>query len=91
MPFKDKKTVEQILNITQLIRKYEMEISVIRFEGGEVFLDYKQITVALGDPADVDEKMAELPNMLKEAEGLEGTLHMEKFTLSSGVATFRPD
>ena len=90
LPFKDKKTVEQILNITQLIRKYEMAISTIRFEGDEVFLEYKDITIALGDPADVDEKMAELPNMLKEADDLKGTLHMEKFTLSSGIATFRP-
>ena len=68
-----------------------MEISTIRFEGGEVFLNYNKITIALGDPADVDEKMAELPNMLKEAKGLKGTLHMEKFTLSSGIATFQPD
>ena len=48
------------------------------------------ILIALGDPSDVDDKMAELPNMLKEAKGLKGTLHMENFKVSSGIATFVP-
>lgn len=90
LPFEDKKTVKQILNLTQLIRKYELAIDSIKFEGENVFLYYRKIEIALGNPADVDEKMAELPNMLARAEGLKGTLHMENFTVRSGVATFDP-
>ena len=90
LPFKDKETVKQILNLTQLIRKYKLVIDSIKFEGDSVYLYYQNIEIALGDPGDVDEKMAELPNMLEKADGLAGTLHMENFTVSSGVATFDP-
>jgi cell division protein FtsQ len=90
LPFEDKKTVGYILNITQLIRKYELDISTVKFENSQVFLYYKKIVVALGSPANVDEKIAELPNMLKEAKGLKGTLHMENFTVNSGIAAFDP-
>lgn len=90
LPFKDKKTVNQILNITQLIRKYDLVIKSVKFANGEVFLYHKKIEIALGNPSTVDEKMAELPNMLKEASGLKGTLHMENFSVNSGNATFTP-
>ena len=90
LPFEDKKMVGYILNITQLIRKYELDIDTVKFENSQVFLYYKKIVIALGSPANVDEKIAELPNMLKEAKGLKGTLHMENFTVGSGIATFDP-
>ena len=90
LPFENKKTVSQILNITQLIRKYDLTIKSVKFEKNQVYLRYKKISIALGDPDSVDEKMAELHNMLKEADGLKGTLHMENFTVNSGIATFTP-
>ncbi|MCR4715797.1 MAG: cell division protein FtsQ/DivIB [Lachnospiraceae bacterium] len=90
LPFEDKKTVGYILNIAQLIKKYELEIDTIKFDNGEVFLLYKKIVVALGSPSNVDEKLAELPNLLKKAKGMKGTLHMENFTVSSGIAAFDP-
>lgn len=90
LPFEDKKTVKQILNITQLIRKYELEISTVKFDTNGVSLYWKDIEIILGDPSDIDEKMAELPNMLEKAEGLKGTLHMEKFSVNSGIASFTP-
>ena len=90
LPFKDKKTVKQILNITQLIRKYELEVSKVKFDTNGVSLYWKDIEIILGDPSEIDEKMAELPNMLEKAEGMKGTLHMEKFTVNSGIASFTP-
>jgi cell division protein FtsQ len=86
LPFEDTETVKQILNLTQLIRKYKLSIDTIKFENDAVYLYYDKIEIALGDPSDVDEKMAELPNILEQAKGHEGTLHMEKFTVSSGSA-----
>lgn len=90
LPFKDKDMVNEILNITQLIRKYKLTVDTVKFEKKEVYLYCKDITVALGNQKDIDEKMAELPNMLKKAKGLKGVLHMENFTVSSGIATFDP-
>lgn len=91
LPFKDKKTVRQILNITQLIRKYKLSIDSVRFADDQVYLVSGDIEVALGSPSDVDEKMAELPNMLEAARKrkLKGILHMEKFDVSNGTATFQ--
>ena len=68
----------------------EITDNTVKFANGEVFLYHKKIEIALGNPSTVDEKMAELPNMLKEASGLKGTLHMENFSVNSGNATFTP-
>ena len=57
---------------------------------------YAELIESLGtslpreDWSKLDEKRKELPNMLKEADGLKGTLHMENFTVNSGIATFTP-
>ncbi len=90
LPFEDKKMAGYILNITQLIKKYELAIDTVKFENDEVNLIYKKIVIALGSPANVDEKLAELPNILEKAKGMKGTLHMESFTVGSGIATFDP-
>ncbi len=91
LPFEDKETIKQILNITQLIRKYELSIDTVKFDAEQVFLYTGKIEIILGSPDGVDEKMAELPNMLSQAKNLKGVLHLENFTVSSGIATFEPE
>ncbi len=83
---------ETILNLTQLIDKFGLEVKTIRFNSNyEVTVDCGEITALLGKRAAYDEVLSELRSILQGSEGelnslldkSEGTkyeLDMTKFT-----------
>ena len=70
-----------ILNLTQLIRKYELDIETIQFSPDmEVTLYCGKIQVLLGKRNTYDEQIAELKNLLPKAPNKKLTLDMRNYT-----------
>jgi cell division protein FtsQ len=69
-----------IIGLTQLINKYELNVDTVTFSSNyEVTLDIGSITVLLGKKSTYDEALAELKNILKEADGMGITLDMRNY------------
>ena len=78
----DEDIFELILNVTQQISKYELQIDEINFDKNyNLTLNSGEITILLGKQETYDEQLAKLKSMLEEAkkEKLSGVLHMEKY------------
>ncbi len=69
-----------ILNITQLIQKFELKIETIQFNSDhEITLYCGDAKILLGKRDTYDEQIAELKNLLPSAEGKKITLDMMNF------------
>ena len=69
-----------IINLMQLIHKYELAVDSISFNHNyEVTFQCGEVTVLLGKKSSYDEPLAELRNILKEAEGMKITLNMKDY------------
>ncbi|MBE5967401.1 MAG: cell division protein FtsQ [Lachnospiraceae bacterium] len=80
-----------ILNLTQIIDKYEMDIDTISFNSKyEVTVDCGDIRVQLGKRSTYDEILAELKNILAEVKGKQLTLDMRKFEKDTDSIIAKP-
>lgn len=78
---KDPKIFDTILDITQLLTKYDLCPDEIRFgSAGELYLQMKDVKVALGTGDHLDEKVARLKQLETDLADKSGTLHMESYT-----------
>ena len=69
-----------IINLTQLINKYELDIDTISFSSNnEVSIDSAGITILLGKKSTYDEPLSELKNILDKAEGMKITIDMRNY------------
>ncbi len=74
-----KELFDVILNLTQLIDKYELDIDTISFNSKyEVTVDCGTIRALLGKRSTYDEVLADLKNILAEVNGMKLTLDMRK-------------
>lgn len=81
LPVKNKNVFLLILNITQLLNKYEIMTDRIAFDSNEnMTLYFDNARVSLGDSSFIDEKINEMHLLLPELNGLSGTLHMENYS-----------
>lgn len=81
LPVKDKSVFLLILNITQLLNKYEIETDRISFDSNaNMTLYFGDARVSIGDDAYIDEKINEMHLLLPELQGYSGTLHMENYS-----------
>jgi len=72
---------DTILNITQLIKKYELDVETIQFNSDlEVILYCGDMKVLLGKRDTYDEQIAELKNLLPKAPNERLILDMSNFT-----------
>ncbi|MCD8241856.1 MAG: cell division protein FtsQ/DivIB [Lachnospiraceae bacterium] len=70
-----------ILNLTQLLSKYDLVPDEIRFgSSSELYLELGDVTVELGEGDYLDEKISRLKQLESDLEGCSGTLHMENYT-----------
>ncbi len=77
----DPEIFNTILNITQLLTKYELHPDEIRFGSDEeLYLQMKEVKVALGEGDHLDEKVARLKQLEPDLLDKSGTLHMESYT-----------
>lgn len=89
LPVKDTKVFQTILNLTQLIKKYEIHPDYICFgQAGEMTLRYGKCDIKLGKDVNLEEKVAQLPSILPKLTKLKGTLHMENYSDLNKIITF---
>lgn len=80
-----------ILNLTQLINKFEIKIDKIQFNSDlEVTLYSGNIKILLGKRDTYDEQLAELKNLLPTAEGKNLVLDMKDFKEGQDEIIARP-
>ena len=80
---------KEVLVITQLLQKYNIPIENIEFtEEEQLFLVAGDISILMGEDSDMEEKIAELTNILPKLEGKKGILHMETFSKTNTYLRF---
>lgn len=92
LPVENPEIFKAILSITQLVNKYNLSIDRIFFGSDDTLtLYFGEVRVALGEAADLDEKLMKLQYMLPELEGKKGVLRMENYTEETKNISFEPD
>ena len=80
-----------IMNLTQLIELYELEIDSIRFQNDyEVTMESGNNTILLGKKNTYDEPLAELKNILKESKGKSLTIDMRNYDRDKDYIIAKP-
>ncbi len=80
LPVEDDTTFTQILNLTQLIARYDIDVDRIYFDSRmNATLHIGNIRVQLGGNENMEYKIAELDGMLPQLSGLSGVLHLENY------------
>lgn len=92
LPVEDSSIFSEILNITQLLAKYELKADKIFF-GAEkdVTLYFGNVRVYLGGDEKINEKMMQLVPILPYLEGKSGVLNMENFDENTTNIPFNMD
>ncbi len=89
LPIENEKVFEEILDITQLLSKYEMKANKILFDSDyNVYLYFDGIEASLGTDAFIDEKIIQLQYILPKLEGKTGILEMKDFDEDTKNVTF---
>ena len=88
----DDSVFERILNITQLVKKYELSPDRIEFGNNQALtLYFEEMRVALGNSGSLDEKVGRLHELYPDLEGRTGVLRMENYTEDSKFISFERD
>lgn len=78
-----------ILNLTQLIKKYQVSIQKIKFDKEmRVVLESGKIKINLGKRTHFDEQISNLPVILSKTKGMEGVLKMEDYSVGNQKVIF---
>ena len=89
---RNKEVFELTLNITQLIKKYGLNIDKIEFEKNlSIKLYDENVKIMLGKRKHFDEQISNLAEILPKTKGLKGTLHMEDFAEIKNRVLFEAD
>ncbi|MGN0289199.1 MAG: cell division protein FtsQ/DivIB [Lachnospiraceae bacterium] len=92
LPVENESIFQSILDITQLLAKYEISTNKIYFDKNEeMTLYFKDIRVRLGDISNIDDKIVRLKAILPQLEGEKGVLRMENYDESTKNITFNKD
>lgn len=95
LPVKDPKIFEEILNLTQQLSVYNIQVDRIKFSSsGQPSLTIGQMEVTLGDEGDVDGKLSLLNDILRDHPELKekkGTLELDGYsdTGNDGAIPFK--
>lgn len=75
------KIFDTILDITQLLKKYDVNPDEIRFGSmNDLYLQLGEVRVALGTGEHLEEKIARISQLEPDLNDKSGTLHMENYT-----------
>lgn len=93
LPVESEEIFGEILNLTQILSIYKLEVDKIQFDSyGEAVLYLDDIEVIMGGNEGLNGKIAELHDMLPQLLGRSGTLHLETYdeTNTNAMFTFNP-
>lgn len=89
---KNDEVFELTLNVTQLIKKYQVSIDKIEFSKNmSITLYDKNVKILLGKRKHFDEQISNLVELLPKTKGMKGTLHMEDFSETKKRVIFEAD
>ena len=92
LPIDNDTSFKSILDITQLLNKYEISIDKIYFDqNNQMTLYFENIRVRLGDISNIDDKIMRLKAILPQLEGQKGILRMENYEEGMKNITFNKD
>ena len=92
LPVKNPEVFGQVLEITNLLNKYELEIDTIYFNKNlEVTLYMGSVRVPLGNGDKLTEKIMKLRDLAPHVKGMSGVLHLENVDSGSDIITFTKD
>ncbi len=76
----DDSVFQEIMNLSQLLSGYDMEVDRVNFAGsGQITLYMGSLKACLGDSRYLAEKVAELSDMLPQISGLAGTVYLDGY------------
>lgn len=89
LPAKDAEMFDKVLDINQLMTKYNVNAEKIYFTAlGDIILYKDNIVINLGEDKDLDLKIMNLPTFLDNVAGKSGTLRMEDYSETNRDVTF---
>lgn len=92
IPVKNKKVFSLILDVTQMVDKYDIAVKKINIsEDLSPTLYINSFRVALGNDGDYGKKIAELSSILPNMEDIPGELDMREYNKSETGYVFRKD
>lgn len=92
LPIENEEIFREILNITQLLNKYEVLADKIYFDTSyQIMVIKDEVRIALGDGTDLEQKIMILPELLPSLDGKKGVLRMENYSETSTNISFEPD
>ena len=92
IPVKNKKIFSLILNVTQMVDKYNIPVKKINIsEELSATLYINSFRVALGNDGDYGKKIAELSSILPNMEDIPGELDMREYNKSETGYVFRKE
>lgn len=92
LPVEDATVFATILDMTQLLNKYELSADRLYFNSNmEMILYFGNVRASVGSGNNIEEKVMLLQSVLGELEGKSGTLHLESYTEDTSNVSFEPD
>lgn len=92
LPVENEGIFKEILSLTQLLEKYEIEADKIHFDKEKnMTLYFGEVKAALGTDENIDQKMMQLSHIIPELEGKSGVLHMENYEEGTERVSFKPE
>jgi len=92
LPVEDAKVFETILDMTQILNKYELSADRLYFDKDyEITIYFENVRAAIGNGNNIDEKVMFLQSVLADLAGKSGTIHLENYTEDMKNITFEPD
>ena len=92
LPVEDKEIFAVILNLTQLLDKYELKPNKIYFDPEmRVTLYFNEARVRLGDDQNINEKIMQLPEIVPHIIDKKGLIDMSSYDENTLTLTFEED
>lgn len=92
LPVENEEIFQEILNITNLLNKYNLSATKIQFDSlYAMTLYFDEVRVVVSEDADLDQIIMILTSILPNLEGKSGVLHMESYSEGNKDITFEED
>ncbi|WP_035777682.1 cell division protein FtsQ/DivIB [Butyrivibrio sp. AE3004] len=89
LPVENENVFSEILDITQLLRKYDLNADKIFFDSDyHLYVYFENVEVSLGTNDNIDEKVIQLQYILPNLQGKTGILEMSEYDANTQNITF---
>lgn len=90
LPVENKEIFEEILNLTQILSIYGISVDKLHYNSrSEMELTIKNLLVKLGNNSEMNGKISELNDILRDYPDLDGTLYLDVYEESNANPMYR--